>query len=693
MSTVIANPPSQAEGDNLRSSSSCACAPVSTSSCCGGEKSERSVGDLTWFRVALALAIAGQGMVFGLGYNNAHLAGEAPPFGSPVYWILHGALLASALVVIALLGGPLVTSTIRSLRNRQVTVEALFLLTASGAFAASIVSTLRGEGSVYYEVVGVVLVIYTVGRKIGARTRSQALAAANHWRDLFQWVHLESTEGNRRRVAVADLTEDSVVVVLPGEAIPVDGIILEGVGSVQETIMTGELIPTTKRPGQTVYAGSYSVDCRFRIEPRRDTPMRTLDRILETVESAAARPSRFQTQADRLISWFLPVVISISTATFFVWWILLERPWVEALFNAMAVLLVACPCALGLAMPIAIWTGLLTLSRRGLVSRDGQLLDGLARAEEWFFDKTGTLSSGEPTVQSFTVVDETLGESWLRSAVATLEAGNAHPLAQSLETLSVDRLPLESVRILPGQGIEGIVDGRRLQVGSVEWLEQKPLGAAGREREVAVSVEGRLAARVTLVEVIDEGAAGALRSLREMGARLHIISGDPAPSHDEIGGVPVEGGVGPDRKLSLVREATARTPGVVFVGDGMNDAAAIAAAPVGLAINGGAGLATASAAGILMGDNLAVLPWAVRFCRNLQARLRGNMLFALVYNFIGISLAAAGMLHPVVAALLMLGSSAIVSWRAAQVGEWAEKSLESHHLPPVAEFKDPDPVY
>lgn len=645
------------------------------SSCCRSDSGEREPGDLTWFRVALALVIAGQGMVFGLGYNNAVRAGEGPAYGSGVYWLLHGGLFLSALVVIALLGVPLLRSAFGSLRQGRVTVDSLFLLTASGALAASIVSTLRGEGSVYYEVVGVVLAIYTVGRKVGARTRGHALAAANEWRENFEWAQIETPGGNRRRVPVTEVGPEAVAVVLPGEPVTVDGRIIEGRGHVQETVMTGELVPTEKRPGDAVFAGSYSEDARFRIRPTGAAGERTIDRILQAVETAVARPSRFQTQADTLIRWFLPFVVTVSATTFLFWWLLMGQPWVEALFNAMAVLLVACPCALGLATPIAIWTGLLTLSRRGLVSRDGQLLDGLAQAEEWYFDKTGTLSSGHPVVESLEVLDPQLDPAWLRRAVASLEAGNSHPLARALETLAPERVPVEAVRILPGQGIEGRVEGKHLRIGSPAWLGNGKVEAAV-SRVVLVALGEEVVARVRLSEAIDADAASSLERLRALGVRVRIVSGDPAPAHRRIGGVEVEGGQTPAQKLELVRAAARRTRGVVFVGDGMNDAAAIAAAPVGLAINGGAGLVSASAAGVLMGDRLAVLPWAVSFCRELQRRLRGNLLFALVYNLIGISLAASGNLHPVAAALLMLGSSAIVSWRAARVGEWAEQRIE-----------------
>lgn len=639
-------------------------------SCCSSDAGERIVGDLTWFRVGLALAFSGQGMVFGLGYNNALLAGEAPAFGSTEYLILHLALAFSAVAVIALLGVPLLRSTLASIRERQVTVEGLFLLTATGALVASALSSLRGEGSVYYEVVGLVLVIYTVGRKVGARTRGRALAAANLWRENFAFAQVETASGNRRRVAVADLRAGDRVIVLPGEAIPVDGVILEGFGEVRETIVTGELIPVARGPGETVHAGSHAVDARLIIEPALGTS-RTLDRILATIESSAVRPSRFQTQADRLMRGFLPLVAGASALTFVAWWAA-GVGWSEALFNAMAVLLVACPCALGLATPIAVWTGLLTLSRRGLVSRDGQLLEALANTRTWLFDKTGTLSDPTPRVRCFECIDEALDPAWLRAAVATLEAQSAHPLARALSALSDVRLAVGDVRTAPGQGLEGTVEGRTVRVGRPDWIGLASAFAAGGGPRVAVSVDGRPAAWADFIEAVGAPAVQTLEALRQGGATVRILSGDPAPQRPEIAGVRVEGGLSPEAKIELVRAAARDDPHAIFVGDGLNDAAALASAPVGVALNGGASLTQAGATGILMGERLDALPWAVAFCRHLQRQLRGNLRFALAYNLIGISLAAAGVLHPVLAALLMVGSSLMVSWRAAQIGHWGE---------------------
>jgi Cu+-exporting ATPase len=647
-----------------------ACDPIAQS-CCSSDTGERLVGDLTWFRVGIALAFSGQGMVFGLGYNNALRAGEGPAVGSVGYGVLHGVLIASALVVVMLLGVPLFRSAWAAIRQRQLSVEALFLLTATGAFIGSVISTVQGEGSVYYEVVGLVLVIYTVGRKVGATTRRRALATANEWRERFSWAQVATDSGNRRRVHVASLQAGDRVRVLPGELIPVDGKILHGQSEVQETILSGEVAPVLRRWGHQVHAGSYALDGRLDILPDLGSP-RLIDEILQTVEAAVARPSRFQTQADRLIGWFLPMVVAVSVLTFAGWFWGAGLDWPGALFNAMAVLLVACPCALGLATPIAVWNGLLVLSQSGLVSRDGRILEALANSRTWFFDKTGTLSEAVLKVDRIELLDKALDVQQLRAMVASVEAGVPHPIARTLAEMTDERLGVADLKVHAGCGLSGTVLNRQIRIGRPEWIQ--PAGPEStRDRVVDVSIDGERVARIHLMEFFPEAHVRALSALSAQGAQIRILSGDPDPGRTSIAGITVEGGLSPAAKAKIVREAAASDGLTFFVGDGLNDAAALASAPFSIGLQGGAELSQASASGVLLKDSISVLPWAVAFCRRLQKRLRENLIFALCYNTIGMSLAAAGALHPVVAAILMLGSSVVVSWRTSRISRWANR--------------------
>lgn len=647
------------------------------SACCACSELDSGAGrDTTWLRVGIALALAGQGMVFGLGYSNAQRSGEAPAYGSTVYALLHGALIVSALAVIALLGPELFRSAWRRWKARQISVESLFLVTMLGALAGSLISSFSGQGSVYYEVVGVVLCIYTVGRKVGAGTREMALREATRVREDFAQAYVSTERGNRRRVAVAELkTGVSVVEVAPGEPITVDGRIVEGSGQILETAFSGELTPVPRVPGDAVSAGSYSVDAQFRIRVERGLGERTIDRILRTVEEASLRPSQIQVEADRLMRWFVPAVVSISAVTWLVWQFAAPVSWWKAVFNAMAVLLVACPCALGLATPIAVWSGMLTLSRRGLISRSGQLLDGLAEAKVWFFDKTGTLSSERLKIRRFELLTGGLDEQWIKTAVASIEATLSHPIAKELAHLSGDRLEVRALKVLPG-GVVASVEGKMFQIGRPDWVFSGDVRFSVEDAKmvVGVAVDDQPVAAIILDEALRQDTEKTLDALRLGGARCRVLSGDPNPSIVLVGGIPVEGNLSPEAKIEAVRRAMREGP-VVFVGDGVNDAGAIASASCGIAMGQGALLTQTSADAVLLGDDLSVIPWAVEVAREIRARLRFNLRFALLYNGIGISLAALGWLHPVVAALLMLGSSALVSWRAAGIRKLEDRSV------------------
>ncbi len=655
-----------------------------TASCCCHEDEAPGLGvgedrwSKTWLKVAIALVIAGQGMIFGLGYNTAD---PRPSFGSPVYWLLNGGLLLSALIVMALLGPPLFAETWRTLRRGKLTVESLFTLTMLGAFGGSLLSSLTGTGSLYYEVVAIVLAIYTIGKTLGARSRQRALEAAERLRTDFDhaWIAACGPEG-RRRVVLAQLQPGQRVLVAPGEPVTVDGVIVNGEGYVAETAINGETEPVRRGVGESVFAGSYAVDAALEIEARALAGERKLDAILATIEAARLKPSRLQAQADRLTRFFVPFVLTVAVATFFGW--LPFAPWQQALFDAMAVLLVACPCALGLATPIAVWSGLMNLSRLGLVCGSGDFLDALAGARHLVFDKTGTLSGERLSLADFRALAGFEG-AHLRALIEAAERPIRHPVAEPLKALGADPDQVVACRVsasqlVPGRGLKATVldpDGREhaLLIGARELMppEAQPVfikeaEAGTAKRQVFVCCDGQPAAVILLEEKLRADAAAMMGELRELGTELAIVSGDPQPRWKDLAGVTVTGGMLPEAKVRFVEERESRHEPVIFIGDGVNDAAAMAVSSGGIAMGAGADLTKAAASAVLAGENLRALPDAIRVCRRIQNAVRGNLVFALAYNVLGMGLAAAGILHPVAAALLMLGSSLFVSWRAAR---------------------------
>lgn len=646
--------------------------------CCtpGGEQVDLSFQEAgkafarTWLRVGIALVIAGQAMIFGLAINVT-----PPTYGTPIYWGLHGALFFSSWVVIALLAPPLVRATWASLKAKTVTIEGLFLLSMVGALVGSVVSSLKGEGAVYYEVVAVVLAVYTVGKTLGRQSREKALRELEVIQETFSYAYLETACGKRERVDVAGITEDDRIVVAPGEPITVDGIILEGRSFVDEIAMTGEPSAVCLQEGDRVLAGTYAVDGQLIIAKIRGK--RQLDDVIHTIQDARTEPSRYEAQADKIMVWFLPIVILVSGGTFFYW--LAQGAWSVALFNAMAVLLVACPCALGLATPLAIWGGLWKMASLGVVARSGEIIDTLATVDRVVFDKTGTLSEGSLVLEHTEVMDVFKDKSlWIKGILVLVEQSINHPVARALLALESQetREAAEGWRVahqgvIPGQGIDAEivnVNGERIRV-RVGTQALMPEGVAHDlklgtgKRAVYLSIDGELAAMVTLQESLRAEVQEVFERLSQAEVALTILTGDPDPRWSEISKVAVTSGLTPGDKVREVRLMQERGESVVFVGDGVNDAPAMAVASGALAMGGGAALTCSNAGGVLMGESLLSIEQVITLARTLRRRLRGNLFFAAMYNGIGMTLAACGMLHPVVAALLMVGSSAFVSFR------------------------------
>lgn len=618
-------------------------------------------------RIGLSLAFAGQSMIFGLGYNNALKAGEAPAYGSTLYWVLHGGFILSSLIVVLLLGRPLLMQTVRSIMSGQITVEALFVLSGCGAFVGSLISTIRGTGSVYYEVVAIVLCVYAIGKQIGVVQKGRVGQAVSVFRNAFDQAVVAGEGGSRIVKKVVDLNPSDQVLIQPGDPIPVDGSILRGSGYIRETALTGEPAPVSKGEGESVLAGTWSIDGNLVVQPNLSSA-RTIDQILGLLEAAPAKISNLQRSADQLMQVFVPVVTVVSAGTLLGWMLLSTQSGWDALFNSMAVLLVACPCALGLAMPAGIWAGLYYMSQRGIVGRSGHLLDCLADCQTIVFDKTGTLTEFDLGANTDHLLPDDEGRASVLSAIARIGAESQHPVSEALSRLADARGDVTDLHIYPGKGLRASVDGRVFLIGEDNLLKEAGIhlqempDASGKP--VHVAVDQVYAGPLFLSERLRPDAEAAIEALAQLGCRCRILSGDPNPVLGTIAGIPVEANLSPLEKSRIIKETREEGDRILFIGDGVNDLPAMEASHAALSIDLGAALATEFADGLLVRGRVGVLPGAVRHARRLRKGLRGNMQFAIGYNLLGMGLAAGGILHPVVAALIMVGSSVIVSFRA-----------------------------
>jgi len=628
----------------------------------------------SWLRIAVAGVFAGQGMVFSLALNMT-----PPDYGSGAYWVLHGLLIFSALVVMGFLGGPLFASTLGMLRARRLSIEGLFTLSLLGAFTGSVAASVTGQGRVYYEIVAIVIAIHTFGRMLGEHSQAKLRAESSQLRERFDQALRIEPSGQVRTLPVADLRRGDMVRVDPGAPFTLDGIVRAGVGYVRETSLTGEPLPVVRHPGDHVRAGTYSEDGSFEVEVRALAGERELDRILDTVESFSGQPSQLQQQANRLVHYFLPVVAAVAILTAGYW--SLVGTWMDAVFNSMAVLLVACPCALGLATPVAIWNGLYRLARMGLVSRNGALIDGLAHARSIYFDKTGTLSETDMQVGEVLVAPAwEARRTELLAAVVAIESRVQHPVARALTRLLPETATaaptIDTLRLLPGAGVEAGVSFAGARV--LLRIGEAGAGTAGQAqldrdllmqhgKRIYVAVDGNIVAVLVLVERARSGLAALLSQLESLGIQTVVLTGDPQPQLALPAAVPVRSGLSAAEKAAIIRQAVAAGEVPCLIGDGINDAAAMSLASSSIAMGSGTGLTQSAALGQFQDDRIEALPEAIRLAREIHLRLRGNLIYAAAYNVLGMALAAVGLLHPVAAALIMLVSSVFVTLRALRV--------------------------
>ena len=628
-------------------------------------------------RLGFAGLVAAQSMIFGLAVSIS------PPVGSERL-IIHIILALAALGVFILAGAPIWQSAIKAARKGKIVMEQLFLLGIAGAFGASLHSTITGYGHVYYEVVAILVAIYTFGKLIGERRRRAALEAARALGEDFDQCEVVTCCGEVHRARARDVVAGDRVLVRAGMPIPIDGVIVEGMAFVRETALTGEPFPVVRRVGDDVMAGSYSVDGLLTIRAAVSGQERRLDVLLRSVRDAQEKPSDLQLEADRLVAWFLPLVLAISVLTFLFWtW---RETWIVGMFNALAVLLVACPCSMGLATPVGIWSALAALAERGIVPRDRNLVERLAGVTHVVFDKTGTL--GEDELERVDMVTSaTTDRSGLLAAVARLQAASAHPVARAFHREGAEPAPS---RFLAGAGIEGEVDGIIYHIGNEGVVPTEERQAAAQlaaelksrgTHVVYVLAGGRIVAVAALREKLRARAHEVLAELEAMGLSCQVMTGDRAEAAAQHGFSDVQAGLTPEGKAALMRGLRERGVRTLFVGDGVNDAPAMSEASASLATGSACALAKETATGEMTSSDLASVPFAISRCRAAIYAIRSNLRFAAAYNAVGIALAAGGILHPVAAALLMLVSSFTVTSRALRQSKVSSRKKATLAIP------------
>lgn len=561
---------------------------------------------------------------------------------------------------------------------RRLTMSALIAFGTLSAYALSVYATLTGHGHTYYETASMTLLLVTLGRWIDARTQIEGNRTVDEL--LAQTPTTASrllADGSELRVAIEDIVIDDHVRVRPGENFAVDGTVIHGAGSVNEASITGESTPAYKGAGDTVYAGTLNVDGSFVISVTHVGEDRVMGKLVRLLDEARLHRAPIERLADRVAGYFVPAVFALASAALFYWsW----RAGLEAgLLTSLAVVLIACPCALGIATPLTIWIGLGRAAQQGIVVRTSQALENLSQIHHLFFDKTGTLTTGDSDLTSIVPEPEVnITRLRLLQLVASLENASEHPLARSIcaeaRRQQLPLLPVTDFKNRPGLGVSGVVEGERILVGNWRLLAERSLSlssvlAASRQQLesdgmtlIFVLRNDQAIGLLALSESLRPTAKTALNALTEAGLTPDVLTGDSAAAAKALSGrldVNVRSQLLPTDKVEQIARAEADGP-VAMVGDGLNDAPALARASVGIALGCGADVTREAADVSLLGTDLSQIPWLIRLARRTYRTIQWNLLWAFLYNVIGIGLALAGLLHPLLAAVAMVVSSALV---------------------------------
>ncbi|MBN8616097.1 MAG: cadmium-translocating P-type ATPase [Deltaproteobacteria bacterium] len=579
-----------------------------------------------------------------------------------------------------------------SLRERSANMFTLIALGVGvawgysvGAIVAFLVapelfpSVYLGHGGlphVYFEAAAVIVTLVLLGQVLELRARSGTSAALKSLLALApkQAVRI-AADGTESEVPLESIVRGDRVRVRPGERVPVDGAVLSGASAVDESMLSGEPLPVEKQPGDAVTGGTLNGRGTLVIEARAVGRDAMLSRIVSLVAEAQRTKAPIQRAADAVSAWFVPAVVAIAIGTFVVWMLVGPEPrFTYALVNAVAVLIVACPCALGLATPISIMVATGRGAHLGILFRDAAALERLARVDVLVLDKTGTLTEGKPRLVQIRP-GEGLDEAGLLQRAASLEQASEHPLAGAVLRDASERgltlsAPTEFEAVV-GKGIRGSVDGERVAIGSLAFLAGEGVDVAAAPRgsdegrgTIFVAVEGRFAGTLTLSDPIKATTPAALAMLRTEGLDIVMLTGDSRATAEavarELGITRVEAEVLPADKLAVIRRLQGEGRVVGMVGDGVNDAPALAAADVGVAMGTGADIAMDTAGVTLVKGDLRSLARARALSRETVANVRQNLFFAFAYNALGVPIGA-GILYPIFGWLLspMIASAAM----------------------------------
>ncbi len=605
--------------------------------------------------------------------------------------------LLLAAVVQFVFGARFYVGAWKALRARAGNMDLLVSLGTTAAFGLSLYQLLRRPGAaLYFDASAVVITLVRLGKWLEARAKSSTVSALRSLMALRPERARVERDGQESELPILAVAVGDVVVVRPGERIPVDGAILSGSCDVDESLLTGESLPVAKGIGDAVTGGSINGTGWLRIETRAIGERSTLARVIALVEAAQAHKAPVQRLVDRVAAVFVPVVLLVALAALLGgWW--LRGDIATALLAAVSVLVIACPCALGLATPTALMVGTGVAARAGILIRDLEALERVQQLDTVVLDKTGTLTAGKPVVTEVVVAQNedaggasTDAEQELLRLVATAQRASEHPLAGAVlaKVADLPTLKLEEFRSLPGLGLAARIDGRPIVIGNRALMLESGVPLAAAEAHAArleaagrtlmwvgeLGAHGRWLGLIAVADPLKAGAEQAVRELQSRGLDLVLLTGDHARSAAAVAATlgieTVRAGVRPADKIAEVQRLQQAGRRVGMVGDGINDAPALAAADVGIAMGSGAQVALESAGITLMRSDPRLIAAAIDVSAVTYRKIRQGLFFAFVYNVLAMPAAALGLLSPMIAGTAMALSSVSVIGNALLLRRW-----------------------
>ena len=618
----------------------------------------------------------------------------APMFGSlfGAHWMLPGWLqMVLATPVQFWLGARFYRAGWKALRAGSGNMDLLVAVGTSAAYGLSVylLFTRADDMHLYFEASAVVISLVLLGKWLEARAKHQTTEAIRALQSLRPATARVRRDGVDSDVSIDTIRVGDLVVIRPGERVPVDGEVMEGNSQIDESMLTGESLPVDKQPGDSVTGGAINAHGMLIARTTAVGAETTLARIIRLVENAQAAKAPIQRLVDKVSAVFVPVVMGIALLTFIGWWAL-GGDAEQAILNAVAVLVIACPCALGLATPTAIMAGTGVAARHGILIKDAEALELAHKISTVVFDKTGTLTDGMPQVTAC-VAAEGSDRNEILSIAAGLQAGSEHPLARAVlteaETASLAATPARAQQALPGRGIAGEVNGALYWLGNRRLMLDKHVATAALEATAdKLEAEGRTVSWLARAsdshalgllafgDAIKPSAVNAVTKLKALGIATVMLTGDnQGAAHvaaTALGIDTVMAEVLPADKARQVNQLKTNGQTVAMVGDGINDAPALAAADVGIAMSSGSDVAMHTAGITLMRGDPALVADAIDISKRTYAKIRQNLFWAFIYNIVGIPLAAAGLLNPVIAGAAMAFSSVSVVSNALLLRRW-----------------------